>query len=225
MSNPTIYGISHFVSFKRVDTNDTMMMKGGFNMNQIKMGSFLKELRLEKRLTQEQLAEQLNVSNRSISRWETGNTLPDISLLIELAEFYDVEIKEIIDGERKSENMDQKEKDTLLKVADYAENEKDILMKRVRIISFVGLGSLLLALLFVSFEIEQINPFLMCIEGIAFGLSVGALITCIFFTTGVLSEIRNNKKSKCVVTALRVIFTAIVIICIMVCLIMTVLNK
>ena len=47
-------------------------------MNQIKMGSFLKELRLEKRLTQEQLAEQLNVSNRSISRWETGNTLPDI---------------------------------------------------------------------------------------------------------------------------------------------------
>ena len=121
------------------------------------------------------------------------------------------------------------EKDTLLKVADYAENEKDILMKRVRIISFVGLGSLLLALLFVSFEIEQINLFLMCIEGIAFGLSVGALITCIFFTTGVLSEIRNkirnNKKSKCVVTALRVIFTAIVIICIMVCLIMTVLNK
>ncbi|MGN0579141.1 MAG: helix-turn-helix domain-containing protein, partial [Ruminiclostridium sp.] len=60
-----------------------MILKGGFNMNQIKMGSFLKELRLEKRLTQEQLAEHLNVSNRSISRWETGNTLPDISLLIE----------------------------------------------------------------------------------------------------------------------------------------------
>lgn len=194
-------------------------------MNQIKMGSFLKELRLEKRLTQEQLAERLNVSNRSISRWETGNTLPDISLLIELAEFYDVEIKEIIDGERKSENMDQKEKDTLLKVADYAENEKDILMKRVRIISFIGLGSLILALLFVSFGIEQLNPFFMCIEGIAFGLSVGALITCIFYTTGVLSKIRNNKKSECAATALRVIFTAIVIICVMVCLIMTVLNK
>lgn len=47
-------------------------------MNQIKIGSFLKELRKEKELTQEQLAEQLNVSNRSVSRWETGSTLPDI---------------------------------------------------------------------------------------------------------------------------------------------------
>ena len=75
--------------------------------------------------------------------------MPDISLLAELADFYDVSIPEIIDGERKSENMNREEKDTLLKVADYAENEKDILMKRVRIISCVGFGALLLALLFV----------------------------------------------------------------------------
>lgn len=47
VSNPTIYGISHFVSFKRVDTNDTMMMKGGFNMNQIKMGSFLEPVHIK----------------------------------------------------------------------------------------------------------------------------------------------------------------------------------
>ena len=44
-------------------------------MNQIKIGSFLKELRNEKGLTQAQLAEQLNVSNRSVSRWETGVSL------------------------------------------------------------------------------------------------------------------------------------------------------
>ena len=49
-------------------------------MDQIKIGSFLKGLRKEKGLTQGQLAEKLNVSNRSISRWETGNTLPDISV-------------------------------------------------------------------------------------------------------------------------------------------------
>lgn len=100
-------------------------------MDQMKMGSFLKELRKEKELTQEQLAEQLNVSNRSVSRWETGSTLPDISLLIELAEFYDVDIKEIIDGERKSEKVNEEVKETLVKVADYTDAEKENIIKKL----------------------------------------------------------------------------------------------
>lgn len=194
-------------------------------MDQKKVGSLLRELRKEKDLTQAQLAEHFNVSDRTISRWENGSNMPDLSLLIEIADFYDVDIREIFDGERKSEKMNQEEKDTLLQAADYAENEKDILMKRVRIISFVGLGSLLLALLFVSFRIEQINSILICIEGIAFGMSVGALITCILFTTGVLSKIRNNDKSRRIAKALKVICLVVVAISILVCLIMTILNK
>ena len=74
-------------------------------MDQIKIGTFLKLLRKEKNLTQEQLAERLGVSNRTVSRWENGNNMPDISLLSEIAEFYDVSIPEIIHGERKSEEM------------------------------------------------------------------------------------------------------------------------
>ena len=94
-------------------------------MNQQKTGEFLKRLRREKGLTQEQLAEQFYVSSRTVSRWETGSNMPDVGVLIELAEFYDVDIREIIDGERKSEIMDQETKDTLLKVAQYAtEGEK-----------------------------------------------------------------------------------------------------
>ena len=194
-------------------------------MNPKKIGAFMQSLRKEKGLTQEQLAEQFNVSNRTVSRWETGTNMPDISLLVELAEFYSVDIREMIDGERKNENMNQEEKDTLRKVADYAEKEKDILMNRVRIISFVGLGSLLSALLLVSFRIEQINSFFMCIEGIAFGMSVGALITCILFTTGVLRKIRNNEKSRRVAKVLRVICPVIVAISILVCLVMTISLK
>ena len=90
-------------------------------MNQIKIGDFLKELRKEKGLTQEQLAEQFNVSRRSVSRWETGNNMPDLSMLITLAEYYEVDVKEIIDGKRKSENMNEEMKDTLEKVASYNE--------------------------------------------------------------------------------------------------------
>ena len=61
-------------------------------MDQIKIGAFLKTLRKEKNLTQEQLAEHMGVSGRTVSRWETGNNMPDISLLVEIAEFYDVSI-------------------------------------------------------------------------------------------------------------------------------------
>ena len=61
-------------------------------MDQKQIGSFLKELRKERKLTQEQLAEKLNVSGRTVSRWETGNNMPDISLLLEISELYDVSI-------------------------------------------------------------------------------------------------------------------------------------
>ena len=94
-------------------------------MNQQKTGEFLKRLRKEKGLTQEQLAEKFYVSSRTVSRWETGSNMPDLSILIELADFYDVDIREIIDGERKGENMDQETKDTLKKVAEYAAEKEN----------------------------------------------------------------------------------------------------
>ena len=98
-------------------------------MDQKKIGSFLRELRNEKTLSQEKLAEEFGVTSRSISRWENGNTMPDISIIIELADFYDVDIREIIRGERKSENMDKELKDTLVTVADYTNNENGKIMQ------------------------------------------------------------------------------------------------
>ena len=92
-------------------------------MDQKKVGLFLKTLRKEKNITQEVLAETLNVSSRTVSRWETGSNMPDISLLVELSEFYQVSIPEIINGERKSEKMNQETKDTAIKMAEYSKNE------------------------------------------------------------------------------------------------------
>ncbi|MGI6506651.1 MAG: helix-turn-helix domain-containing protein [Clostridia bacterium] len=59
-------------------------------MDQVKVGSYLKKLRNEKKLTQEDLAGQLNVSNRTVSRWETGSNVPGIGILVEIAEFKQV---------------------------------------------------------------------------------------------------------------------------------------
>ena len=91
-------------------------------MDQIKIGIFLKELRKEKKLTQEQLAEKLNVSGRTVSRWETGSNMPDIGMLVEMADFFDVSIPEIVSGERKSENMNKETRDTAVAMAEYGRN-------------------------------------------------------------------------------------------------------
>lgn len=90
-------------------------------MNPKEIGLFLKHLRSEKGITQEQLAEVLGVSGRTVSRWETGSNLPDLSILVQISEYYNVEIKEILNGKREEENMDKELKETLLKVADYNE--------------------------------------------------------------------------------------------------------
>ena len=67
-------------------------------MNQIKVGSFLKKLRRDRMMTQEQVAVVFGVSQRSVSRWENGKTLPDISVLIELSDYYNVDLRVMING-------------------------------------------------------------------------------------------------------------------------------
>ncbi len=127
-------------------------------MNQKKIGEFLKELRKEKELTQEQLAEKFYVSNRTVSRWETGSNLPDISTLVELADFYNCDIREIINGERKSENMNEEEKKTLKAVAEYAEEDKATLLKRVRTTSITGITKRLIPLEYQPFNFWGLPP-------------------------------------------------------------------
>ena len=107
-------------------------------MNQKKIGSFLKELRKEKGITQEEFAENLNVSGRTVSRWETGTNMPDISLLVEISEFFDVSIPEIINGERKSEIMNEEVKDVADKLSDYANVEKETIIKNIRNYCIMG---------------------------------------------------------------------------------------
>lgn len=69
-------------------------------MDMVKIGKFLAQLRREKELTQEQLGEQLGVTNKTISRWENGNYLPPVEMLQLMSGIYDVSINEILSGER-----------------------------------------------------------------------------------------------------------------------------
>ena len=69
-------------------------------MNQVKTGKFIAALRKEKGLTQEQLGDRLCVTNKTISRWENGNYMPNIEMLSLLSKEFNVSINEIIAGER-----------------------------------------------------------------------------------------------------------------------------
>ena len=77
-------------------------------MDQEKIGRFIAELRKEKSLTQQELADKLNVTDRAISHWENGRRLPDISLLKELGEVFNVTIDELISGKRMTADEQKK---------------------------------------------------------------------------------------------------------------------
>ena len=154
-------------------------------MDQKKIGSFLKELRKEKDITQEQLAEKINVSGRTVSRWETGSNMPDISLLAELAEFYDVSIPEIIDGERKSENMNEEVKETVLKLSDYTETINQKIKGRL--------------FAFVIIEVMGLDTPGSIYERVAsagLGLDFGVLIVLAMYLSGFLGKIKARREMK-----------------------------
>ena len=161
-------------------------------MDQIRIGEFLKELRKEKGLTQEQLAEQFNVSRRSVSRWETGSNLPDLSILVELAEFYDVDIKEIIDGARKSEMMNEEVKEVAFKMADYAVEQKSRFLIWIRRISLVGVVLMAVILGLQTFNYEAGTGTFLC-----YVFSVLAFVVMVIlslYTNGLLEEDAKRKK-------------------------------
>lgn len=161
-------------------------------MDQIRIGEFLRELRKEKGLTQEQLAEQFNVSRRSVSRWETGSNLPDLSILVELAEFYDVDIKEIIDGARKSEMMNEEVKEVAFKMADYAVEQKSRFLIWIRRISLVGVVLMAVILGLQTFNYEAGTGTFLC-----YVFSVLAFVVMVIlslYTNGLLEEDAKRKK-------------------------------
>ena len=107
-------------------------------MDQQKIGAFIRTLRQKKSLTQEQLAEQLNVSNRTISRWETGFNMPDISTLIELCSVLEVDIQELLQG-GETEQKFQTPQDSLQEIAQYTRHREE---RNLRHVVFASIGFL-----------------------------------------------------------------------------------
>ena len=70
-------------------------------MNQEKIGQFIKKIREENKLTQKELADRLGVTYQAVSKWENGKNVPDISIIKEMSKMFNIDIDEILDGEKK----------------------------------------------------------------------------------------------------------------------------
>ena len=187
-------------------------------MNQKKIGEFLRMLRKEKGLTQEQLAEEFNVSGRTISRWETGSNMPDISIISEIADFYEIDVRELINGERKAEIEAEpsSEESDVSKVIEYAGTEKAILARKVTINSIVGLVSLISYIVISKYHLignEIANSF---VCSVALYLVYVAIINSILFTSGRMEKRierrKNTSLKKKISIALIIIGVLIVVI-------------
>ncbi len=100
-------------------------------MDQEKIGKFIYEIRKEKGLTQEQLAEKLNVSSKSVSRWENGRNMPDFSLLLPLCQELGVTINELLYGERiKKEEYREKAEENIIKTIKYTNKRTKMFVKK-----------------------------------------------------------------------------------------------
>ena len=161
-------------------------------MDLIKTGKFLQLLRKETGFTQEELAEKLNVSRRTVSRWETGTNMPDLDILMELSDLYEVDLREILSGERKSERMNEELKETVLQVADYSNEEKTRLLRRMHWLFVAGLIGFATFLVITLLGLDTTLPY----EGIgSFGLGIafGMVILGVVFTSKYAAKIRRFK--------------------------------
>ena len=104
------------------NVNLLKIWKVGIFMNREEIGMFIATLRKEKKLTQEELAERLGVTNKTISRWETGKYMPDLSLLSELSKELGVTINDLLNGERiDKDELEEKTEENIVETINYAQ--------------------------------------------------------------------------------------------------------
>ncbi len=112
-------------------------------MDNKKFGDFIKELRKEKQLTQKELGEKLNITDKAISKWERGLSFPDIAVLKDLAEFFEIDISELLNGERgKKQEIDIEKaiKEAIENYKNIEEKKKEKVQKvkkRIGVISII----------------------------------------------------------------------------------------
>ncbi len=145
-------------------------------MNQLVTGKFIAQKRKEKNLTQEQLAEKLGVSNKTISKWETGKCMPDYAIVKSLCEELEITVAELMDGEVNEEKSmrayDEDQIVDLLRRTQELEKQKNMILGMMLIVMGIALQALS-----YNFGGSSFKDF---VSGLLLGLSVGEMLVGIY---------------------------------------------
>ena len=137
-------------------------------MNQIKIGKFIAQCRKKENLTQMQLAEKLNITDRAVSKWETGKALPDASLMLTLCEILKITVNDLLSGEIVTMESYHKEMEERLieMVRQKEENDKRMLALEC-VIGILSVVVLLVPILIASYlPMEEWQRIVLCCSGI-----------------------------------------------------------
>ncbi|MBO5144254.1 MAG: helix-turn-helix domain-containing protein [Lachnospiraceae bacterium] len=148
-------------------------------MDQIKIGKFIASERKSKNLTQKQLAEQLNISDKTVSKWECGKGLPEVTFMLPLCEILQITVNELLSGERVYEQDYQKkaEENMMNLVREQEESRKKIILSAI--VAFTGaiLGVLLIYCAAEMIEMSMLmRIFIIVTASLGFILCVGVAI-------------------------------------------------
>ncbi|MBQ2909672.1 MAG: helix-turn-helix transcriptional regulator [Bacilli bacterium] len=145
-------------------------------MNQLTTGKFILKKRKEKNLTQEQLAEKLGVSNKTISKWETGKCMPDYSVIKNLCEELEITIAELMDGEETEEKSvrtyDEEQIMDLLRRTQELEKQKKLIYGVLLIVMGIAIQALS-----HSISGSNVKDFL---SGLMLGLSIAEMLVGVY---------------------------------------------
>ena len=133
------------------------LIERGENMEQIKIGRFIAELRKSKGMTQEEMAERLGVSGKTVSRWENGRNLPDASLFEPVCELLDITLTELFCGEKiEQTQIVEKAEESMAATVDYA--EKTVKRQNKRFVAVIAAFAVTLVGMLVLFEAVYFTP-------------------------------------------------------------------
>lgn len=153
-------------------------------MNQLTTGKFISQKRKEKNMTQEQLAEKLRVSNKTISKWETGKCMPDYGIVKSLCEELEITIAELMDGEESEEKSVRAYDDAqimdLLRRTQELEKQKNLLYGILLIVMGIALQ-----VLSYTFGGSNVKDFF---SGLLLGISVGEMLVGVYILGRSIAE-------------------------------------
>ncbi len=161
-------------------------------MNQVKIGRFIAECRKKAQLTQMQLAEKLNITDRAVSKWERGKAMPDSSIMLALCAALNISVNDLLSGEKVDMENNQQNEQLLLAMAKELERKNKTIwtsMWAIMIVSIVALlGGILLAGLLIPEGIWQLVAII--------AIAVVFLIPC-FYALKLEVSVGAYKCKKC----------------------------